>query len=75
VRTEFVGAAMNRLESAIRNMESSVTQTESVESRIRDADMAAETAELAKNQILQQSSVAVLGQANSLQQTATRLLR
>jgi flagellin len=65
---------MNRLESAIRNVEVGSHETQAAESRIRDADMAVETAELAKNQILQQSSVAVLGQANSLQQAATRLL-
>ncbi len=69
-----LGAVQNRLDSALANMESYVENLESAESQIRDADFAFETAELAKNQILQQAGVSVLAQAKTMNQGALSLL-
>jgi flagellin len=69
-----LGAVQNRLDSALANMESYVENLESAESQIRDADFAYETAELAKNQILQQAGVSVLAQAKTMNQGALSLL-
>jgi flagellin len=74
VRANY-GAVQNRLESTLRNLESYNENMTAAESRIRDADFAFETAELAKFQILQQSGTAVLAQANSINQAALRLLQ
>ena len=68
------GAIQNRLESAIRNLSNYTENLSAAKSRILDADFAHETAQLAKYQILQQSGVAVLGQANAVSQAALRLL-
>jgi flagellin len=69
-----LGAQQNRLESAIRNLTNYTENLSAAKSRIVDADFAHETAALAKFQILQQSGVAVLGQANAISQAALRLL-
>jgi len=69
-----LGAVQNRLDSALGNMETYVENLESAESQIRDADFAYETAELAKNQILQQAGVSVLAQAKTMNQGALSLL-
>jgi flagellin len=69
-----LGAAQNRLGSTINNLAITVENLSAAESRIRDVDVAYETAQLTKNQILQSASIAVLGQANSLPQSALRLL-
>jgi flagellin len=69
-----LGAAQNRLDSALSNMETYVENLESAESSIRDADFAYETAELAKNQILQQAGVSVLAQAKGMNQGVLSLL-
>ena len=69
-----LGAAQNRLDSALSNMETYVENLESAESSIRDADFAYETAELAKNQILQQAGGSVLAQAKSMNQGVLSLL-
>ena len=68
------GAAQNRLESALNNMETYTENVKASESRIRDADFAFETAEMSKFQVMQQAGVAVLGQANGLSQSALRLI-
>lgn len=68
------GAMSNRIEAASRNLTVSVEQLTSAKSRIVDADIAFETAQLASQQIIQQSGVAVLGQANGINQAAVRLL-
>ncbi len=73
VRGRF-GAMQNRLESTIRNLSVQSENLNAAESRIRDVDIARETAELAKNQLLQQAAVAVLAQANLQPQLALRLL-
>ncbi|MBN2801389.1 MAG: flagellin FliC [Deltaproteobacteria bacterium] len=68
------GAAQNRLESALANTETYTENISAAESQIRDADFAFETAEMAKFQIMQQAGIAVLGQANSMNQGALRLV-
>lgn len=73
LRAQF-GAAQNRLESAIRSIAVAIENTTAAESRIRDVDVASETAELTRNQVLQQAGVAVLAQANVSTQAALRLL-
>ncbi len=69
------GATQNRIESAMRNLETTNNNTVAAESRIRDADFAYETANMAKYQIVQQAGVAVLGQANQMNQAALRLIQ
>jgi flagellin len=69
------GAQTTRLNSAISNLSVTYTNFQAAESRIRDADFAIETAEFTKNQILIQSGVSVLTQANALPQAALSLLR
>ena len=70
-----LGATMNRMEHTIDNLSNIVVNTKISRSRMQDADMAAETANLAKNQILQQAATAMLGQANQSMQTILTLLR
>ncbi len=73
IRAEF-GALQNRLQSVINNIMVNKENLSAANSRIRDADLAEETTELTKNQILMQSGIAVLGQANSTIKTALGLL-
>jgi flagellin len=68
------GAVQNRLETAISNLAIYTENMMASESRIRDADFALESADLARFQILQQAGVAVLGQANQISQSALKLL-
>lgn len=70
-----VGAGINQLSYAIGLAQSQVTNYAASESRIRDADVAAEAANLSKAQVLQQSSIAALAQANSAPQAILALLR
>ncbi len=74
LRANF-GTAQNRLESAIRSIAIAVENTKAADSRIRDVDFAAETAELTRNQVLQQAGVSVLAQANVSTQAALSLLQ
>jgi flagellin len=74
LRASF-GAIQNRLESAVRNMQSVVVNQSAARSRIQDADFASETANLTRAQILQQAGTAMLAQANSLPQNVLTLLR
>jgi flagellin len=69
-----LGATQNRLQSTVNNLSVQVESLSAANSRIRDVDVAYETAELTKNAILQQASIAVLAQANALPQSALRLL-
>lgn len=69
-----LGAMQNRLQSTINNLAISEENLASANSRIRDTDMAEETSEMTKQNILMQSGVAVLGQANSTNQSALKLL-
>lgn len=70
-----LGALQNRLESTIRSMQISQENLMASESRIRDADVAKETTNLTKAQILVQAGTAVLAQANLSPQNALSLLR
>lgn len=69
-----LGALQNRFQSTIRNLSSMTENLSAARSRIQDTDFAAETAELTRNQIVQQASVSVLSQANQRPQTALSLL-
>lgn len=69
-----IGASESRLSSTINNLMQYEENVSSARSRIRDADMAFETAELAKYNILTQAGVAVLTQANATPQLALKLL-
>ena len=73
LRADF-GAVQSRLETTTRNLDIQVENMEAAKSRIKDADIAHETSELASAQILQQAAVSTLSQANSFQQSALRLL-
>ena len=70
-----LGAAQNRLESAVNSLSINSTNLSDARSRIVDADYAAETTALAKSQILSQASTAMLSQANQSQQNVLSLLR
>jgi flagellin len=70
-----LGAYQNRLEHTVNNLGVAYENTVASESRIRDADFAEETVNFTKAQILQQSSTAILAQANALPQTVLTLLR
>ncbi|MFK7740474.1 MAG: flagellin [Planctomycetota bacterium] len=69
-----LGAVQNRLGSTINNLAITSENLSTAESRIRDVDVAFETAQLTRNSILQQASISVLSQANALPQSALRLL-
>lgn len=73
IRAEF-GAMQNRLQSVINNIMVTKENLSAANSRIRDADLAAETTELTKNNILNQSGIAVLSQANNSIKSALQLL-
>jgi flagellin len=74
IRGRF-GAAQNRLGSTITNLQIQVENLSAAESRIRDVDIAVETAELTKNSLLQQAAVSILSQANVQPQIAMQLLQ
>lgn len=73
MRAEF-GALQNRLQSVINNLMVNKENMSAANSRIRDADIAEEATALTKNNILMQSGVAVLGQANTTIKSALNLL-
>ncbi|PID42454.1 MAG: flagellin [Proteobacteria bacterium] len=70
-----LGAVQNRFEAAITNLAVQAENLTAANSRIQDADFAAETAELSRTQVLQQAGISVLSQANSLPQQALSLLQ
>ena len=70
-----IGSAQNRLQYTIDNLATSIENFSASESTIRDVDMASETTEFTKNQILQQTGMAMLAQANSAPQQILTLLR
>jgi flagellin len=70
-----LGAAQNRLTSTVRSIANAAENLTAAESRIRDVDVAAETADLTRNSILQQAAVSVLAQANVQPQIALSLLQ
>ena len=69
------GSVQNRLQSTIANLGVTSESLSAAESRIRDVDVAYETAELTRNNILQQASISVLAQANAQPQAALQLLQ
>ncbi|GAB2689905.1 flagellin [Aliiglaciecola sp. 3_MG-2023] len=69
-----LGALQNRFQSTIRNLSNISENIAGARSRIRDTDFATETAELTRNQIVQQASLSVLSQANQRPQSALSLL-
>ncbi len=69
------GASQNALTSALHQLESATENLVAAESRIRDVDFAAETADMTRNSIFQQAGVAVLAQANVAPQVALQLLQ
>jgi flagellin len=73
IRAEF-GAMQNRLQSVINNLNVNKENLTAANSRIRDADLAEETSELTKAQILNQAGVSVLSQANSSVKSVLGLL-
>jgi flagellin len=69
-----MGATQNRLQSTIQTLAATGENLSAAESRIRDVDVAYESAQLTKLQIMQQAAISVLGQTNMLPQAALRLL-
>src|SRR5690554_137459 len=69
-----LGAIQNRFQSTIRNLTNISENVSGARSRIMDTDFAKETAELTRNQIIQQASTTILGQANQRPQAALSLL-
>ena len=70
-----MGASQNRLQVAINNISTQYTNLNAANSRIRDVNVAEETAEMSKTQILMQSGVSVLAQANQIPSLALSLLQ
>lgn len=73
IRTEL-GAAQNTLTTTMKNLSNIIENVSASRSRIRDTNYAKETTELTKAQILQQSSITVLAQANQRPQVALKML-
>lgn len=73
-RRANLGAVVNRLEGTAKNLSNSIENMSSAESRIRDTDIAAESAEMSRYQVLQQSSAAILAQANQSTSIALKVL-
>ncbi len=69
-----LGSVQNRLSSTISNLSVTVENLSAAESRIRDVDVAFETASLTRNSILQQASLSILAQSNAQPQAALSLL-
>jgi len=69
-----LGAVQNRFDSTVANLNSISENSTAARSRVQDADFAAETAELTKQQTLQQASTAILSQANQLPSSVLKLL-
>lgn len=74
VRGQF-GAIQNRLSTTIENLRIQSENQSAAESRIRDVDVAEETAALTRNSILQQAAISILSQANVQPQSALQLLQ
>ncbi|VVN95432.1 flagellin [Pseudomonas fluorescens] len=70
-----LGAVQNRLDSTVANLQSISENSSAARGRVQDADFAAETAELTKQQTLSQASTAILSQANQLPSSVLKLLQ
>lgn len=73
MRADF-GAVQSRLDTTVSNLDIQYENLSAANSRIRDADVAKESAELTSSNILQQAAVAVMAQANAAPQAALRLI-
>lgn len=71
----YYGTMQNRLENTVSNLTTQAENLQAAESRISDADIATEMTTFVRNQILTQSAVAMLSQANSLPQMVMQLIR
>jgi flagellin-like hook-associated protein FlgL len=71
----IIGASVSRFQVAVQNLQQATENFRAAESRIVDADVAEEAAQLTKRRILQQAGAAVLAQANQQPQLALRLLK
>ena len=74
LRTQF-GSITNRLQVTVSNIQTMRTNLSAANSRIRDVDVADETATLSRYQVLQQAGIGILAQANVSSQSALTLLR
>jgi flagellin len=72
---EGFGSGINRLQSSVSNIQSMKTNLAAAHSRIKDVDVAEESAQLSRQQVLSQAGVSVLSQANQSPQLALSLLR
>ena len=70
-----LGALQNRLENTVSNLTTQAENLQAAESRISDVDVATEMTQFVRNQILTQSSVAMLSQANSMPKMAMNLIQ
>jgi flagellin len=70
-----LGAVQNRFTATVSNLQSTSENLSASRSRIQDTDFAAETANMTRNQILQQAGTAMLAQANQLPNSVMSLLR
>ena len=70
----LLGAYQNRLTSTVNALGSSIENLSAAESQIRDVDFATETASMSRNQVLQQSGISVLAQANASAQSVLKLI-
>jgi len=70
-----IGATQNRLQVTVSNLQSAQSNLSTANSRIRDVDVASETASMTQNNILSQAGLAVLSQANQLPSMALKLLQ
>ncbi|MNP51593.1 A-type flagellin [compost metagenome] len=70
-----LGAVQNRFENTINNLQNISENASAARSRIKDTDYASETANLSKNQVLQQAGTAILAQAKQLPQAVLSLLQ
>ena len=75
VEREQAGAVMNRLDFTMANLSNMATNLSLAKGRIEDADFAAESANLARTQVLQQASMAMLAQANASKQNILALFQ
>jgi flagellin len=73
-RADF-GAALNRMQVTVSNLQSMRTNLSAAHSRIRDVDVAEESSQLARTQVLNQAATAILSQANQSPQMALQLLK
>jgi flagellin len=69
-----LGAFQERMTWTIRNLNTALVNVQASKSQIKDVNFASETANFVKNRILQQSSTAVLSQANQIPQAAVKLI-